>query len=63
MSEIRLKQQASEEVVSEGQRSNWSQSVERIENALHRNYYTIAYSIVIVAVSFKVLLIILLKII
>ncbi|EFP07353.1 hypothetical protein CRE_26293 [Caenorhabditis remanei] len=49
MSEIRLKQQASEEVVSEGQRSNWSQSVERIENALHRNYYTIAYSIVIVA--------------
>ncbi|UMM18511.1 hypothetical protein L5515_014544 [Caenorhabditis briggsae] len=44
-----LKHHASEEVVSEGQRSNWSQSVERIENALHRNYYTIAYSIVIVA--------------
>ncbi|EGT48225.1 hypothetical protein CAEBREN_08909 [Caenorhabditis brenneri] len=52
MSEAALKTQTSEEdksVVSEGQRSNWSQSVERIENALHRNYYTIAYSIVIVA--------------
>ncbi|CAD6198264.1 unnamed protein product [Caenorhabditis auriculariae] len=28
---------------------SWSQSVEKIENALHRNYYVIAYSIVIVA--------------
>uniref|UniRef100_A0A8R1HZB2 Uncharacterized protein n=1 Tax=Caenorhabditis japonica TaxID=281687 RepID=A0A8R1HZB2_CAEJA len=45
-----LKPQASSEsVISEGQRSNWSQSVGRIESALHRNYYTIAYSIVIVA--------------
>ncbi|CAI2344748.1 unnamed protein product [Caenorhabditis sp. 36 PRJEB53466] len=49
MSDGALKQQTSEEVVSEGQRSNWNQSVERIENALHRNYYTIAYTIVIVA--------------
>ncbi|CCD66034.1 uncharacterized protein CELE_C32D5.7 [Caenorhabditis elegans] len=52
MSEGALKQQTSEESpseVSEGQRSNWSQSVVKIENALHRNYYTIAYSIVIIA--------------
>lgn len=53
MTDDAMKAQTPEEdksVISEGQRSNWSQSVERIETALNRNYYTIAYSIVIVAV-------------
>ncbi|CAI5442074.1 unnamed protein product [Caenorhabditis angaria] len=39
----------SSEASSESHRSNWSQSVQQIENALNRNYYKIAYSIVIIA--------------